>query len=320
MEDNIICISGIRDDNKATIVSISNNIIPNYDPSGNSNIYNVISEYFNCTQIVFDTKDNQQLKINRPSLIINEISDADTHKITLSKVESFQKNLKRNVPIINHPKYILETKRDSIYSNLKDIDNLYVPKTVRFSPKSPSEIFETIHKEKFKLPVIMRKAGDHGGISTLLIKSLDNIEIFNSVALNGDEFYLTQFVDYKVNNIYTKYRLVVICGQVYLRHIICSDNWLIHAQNKTDNNKSIQQKLQEEFEEKTIYKISPIIKKIHEVLKLEYFGIDCNIDENHNILIFEINANMNIFVGNNMDNINNISIALQKMISNYLKS
>lgn len=41
--------------------------------------------------------------------------------------------------------------------------------------------------------------------------------------------------------------------------------------------------------------IQPAITEIHRRLGLNYFGIDCNIDKDMNLLIFEINANINIF-------------------------
>ena len=48
------------------------------------------------------------------------------------------------------------------------------------------------------------------------------------------------------------------------------------------------------FNEQTLPMIRPVIDEITQRLKLEYYGIDCNIDEQGNTLIFEINANMNI--------------------------
>ena len=41
--------------------------------------------------------------------------------------------------------------------------------------------------------------------------------------------------------------------------------------------------------------IQPIITEIHRRLGLDYFGIDCHIDNEMNLLVFEINANMNVF-------------------------
>ncbi len=51
----------------------------------------------------------------------------------------------------------------------------------------------------------------------------------------------------------------------------------------------------------TFYKKPPAelankIRVIADRLKLDYFGIDCNLDEDGNMLIFEANANMNILI------------------------
>ena len=43
-----------------------------------------------------------------------------------------------------------------------------------------------------------------------------------------------------------------------------------------------------------IPEIRPAIREISERLQLEYFGVDCNIRPNGELLIFEANANMNV--------------------------
>ena len=35
------------------------------------------------------------------------------------------------------------------------------------------------------------------------------------------------------------------------------------------------------------------------MLQLDYFGIDCSIDEDMNIILFELNANMNVLIRSN---------------------
>ena len=55
----------------------------------------------------------------------------------------------------------------------------------------------------------------------------------------------------------------------------------------------------ETFDEKILPGIRPAIDEITKRLQLEYYGIDCNIDEQGNILIFEVNANMKILGSKN---------------------
>ncbi|MBD3790511.1 MAG: hypothetical protein IE885_09180, partial [Campylobacterales bacterium] len=172
-----------------------------------------------------------------------------------------------------------------------------VPKTVKIQPKSPGDIYDTIKKEGFEFPVIFRQAGDHGGISTIRVE--DETEQFYAFALDGRDYYLTQFVENAQDGIYAKYRLAVVDGEVFIRHVIFSDDWNIHSKSR----KYMQMNNEYEREERKILKsfnsaikpeIQVMIDAINKRLELDYFGMDCSIDKNMNLLVFEINANMNI--------------------------
>lgn len=216
----------------------------------------------------------------------------------------------------------MNTTRDNIYRLLQEVDKLHVPKTVKIQPKSPSDIYDTIEKEHFEFPVIFRQAGDHGGISTVKID--DKTEQFYAFPLDGRDYYLTQFVDYAdTMGIYTKYRLVVVDGEVYIRHVIFSDSWVIHSKSREymEKNKKYQSqeaKILKSFDIEIKPKIKDVINQIYQKLKLDYFGIDCYIDKDMNILVFEINANMGILLQTKgyifEDRIETIRQALIKMI------
>ncbi len=193
----------------------------------------------------------------------------------------------------------MKTTRDNIYQLLQGIDKLHVPKTVKIQPKSPAEIYDTIEKENFEFPVIFRQAGDHGGDSTIWIE--DTTEEFYAFPLDGRDYYLTQFVDYQEDGLYQKYRLIIIDGEVYLRHVKISDQWMVHHKTQIKNPEDLQKDISERFLDKIKPAIQPIITEIYNQLKLDYFGIDCYIDKNMNILTFEINANMIIFLQPKVD-------------------
>ncbi len=188
----------------------------------------------------------------------------------------------------------MKTTRDSIYQLLGGIDKLHVPKTVKIQPKSPSDVYDAIAKEGFEFPVIFRQAGDHGGVSTIRID--DNTQQFHAFALDGREYYLTQFVEYRENGLYEKIRLMVIDGKVYTRGTMISDQWLVHANNELFDANAMKMRKDslESFASVTEPIIRTTITEIYKRLNLDYFGIDCHIDHNKNILIFEINASMNV--------------------------
>jgi len=323
---NILFINGIPDDDILKINRIYKNGNIQWGGNGSTNISNFLqTNLFNRSTILFDTRMNQELPGHMIHGIFNQISDPDTHKITLQKADTFYQRVAKHVPFFNIPSQVMKTTRDNIYRLLQGINNLHIPKTVKIQPKSPQEIYEAITNEGFKFPVIFRQAGDHGGVSTIRVD--DETEQFYPFALDGRDYYLTQFVEYAKDGIYRKYRLVVVKGEVFIRHVIFSDEWIIHSESR----KYMQMHKEYEREEVKILdsfssvikpKIQATIDAIYQQLGLDYFGIDCVIDENFEVTVFEINANMNILFNNakSSDNpwnkqIDTIKKALINMIS-----
>ncbi|MDD2399251.1 MAG: hypothetical protein PHR75_01390 [Sulfurovum sp.] len=295
--------------------------------SGSANLVSFLqTDLFHRSNIVFDTNRDQELPKQMIHAVFNQISDPDTHKVTLQKADEFYKHVSKHVSFFNIPSRIMQTTRDNIYRLLQGIDKLHVPKTVKIQPRSPSDIYDAVKKEGFIFPVIFRQAGDHGGISTIRVE--DETEQFYAFALDGRDYYLTQFAEYAQEGIYAKYRLVVVDGEVFLRHVIFSDSWIIHSESRTfmESNKNYQQlekDIFKTFDKQIKPKIQPIIKEIYDRVKLDYFGIDCAIDEAFGLTLFEANANMNILLNNakSKDNIwtKQIDMIIRAIIKMILK-
>ena len=296
---NILFINGVADNQEVIISAITKNGNIHYGVSGSANVKSFIQgDEIASYTVTLDTDLKQQIS-TKPNIhaVFNQISDADSHKITLAKAENIYNTFGDKLPFFNSPANIMKTTRDNIYQLLQGIDKLHVPKTVRIQPKSPSDIYNVIEEEDFKFPVIFRQAGDHGGKSTLLIK--DKTDSFNAFALDGRDYYLTQFVDYAdEDGIYVKYRLIIIDGEVFIRHAIFGKKWMMHAGSQLEEKESNRYKrpIARRFLSKIKPVIQPIITEIHHRLGLDYFGIDCHIDDEMNLLIFEINTNMNILM------------------------
>ena len=293
---NILFINGIPDNHKVKVRKIQKDGSVSWGGSGSANVSNYLkNDLFDISDLIFDTNRDQKLPRKMIHAVFNQISDADSHKIALKKADDFYKAVSGNIPFFNAPSNVMKTTRDNIYQLLQGIEKLHVPKTVKLQPKSLSDIYDTIKKEDFKFPVIFRQAGDHGGISTILIK--DTTEAFYAFPLDGRDYYLTQFVDYKEDGIYAKYRLVVVDGEVFLRHAMFGKNWMVHAGSQLGEkeSKSYKVSVAKRFHREIKPLIQPVITEIYDCLGLDYFGIDCHIDNEMNLLVFEINANMNIF-------------------------
>jgi len=295
----ILFISGIADNKKTKVHQVHKNGNIRWGGSGSANLSSFLqNDLFDRFSVLFDTRNDQELPRQMIHAVFNQISDADTHKIALKKADDFYKAVSSQVPFFNPPSLIMKTTRDNIYRSLQGINKLHVPKTVKIQPKLPSDIYDVIKKEGFEYPVIFRQAGDHGGISTIRVEG--ETEQFYAFALDGRDYYLTQFVDYAKDGIYAKYRLVVVDGEVFIRHAIFSDSWVIHSKSREYMQKNKEYQRQEinilkTFNSKMKPKIQKTISEIHQCLGLDYFGIDCNIDQDMNLLVFEVNPNMNVF-------------------------
>lgn len=318
---NVLFLNGIEDNRNVKISKISKNGNIQWQSRGSTNLNNFLkNNYFTCSKLILDTTSNQELPQQIIHGVFNEIADADSHKITLQKAEDFYQAVSSHVPFLNIPSSVMKTTRDNIFKLLQDIDKLHVPKTVKIQPKSPQEIYETIQKEGFELPVIFRQAGDHDGISTIRVN--DKSEGFYAFALDGRNYYLTQYVEYvEKDGLYKKYRLLVVDGKVYLRHVKVSMDWMVYHKTQIENPEKVQQRSARRFfdHEKAIQKV---VNQIHHRLQLDYFGIDCYIDNKMNLLIFEINPSMGVFTKEKNDifskNVDEIRKAVIKMIESRI--
>lgn len=248
--------------------------------------------------LYLDASHTQEISVVNAHGIFNEISDPDTHRISLRKLADFIGKLPVALPVFNRPEKIINTARETIAQQFHNKAQLLVPKTIRIQPRTPAQIYQAAASHGLSLPFIFRQAGSHGGHRTIRVDTEG--EPFHASALDGRDYYLTQYVDYSNNNIFRKYRLVVVGGEVFLRHLIASDSWIIHSHSREFMAKHQEFQKQEvtafrTFDEVLKPRIQPIVQQIYTTCGLDFFGIDCSIDRDYTLTIFELNANMNIF-------------------------
>jgi glutathione synthase/RimK-type ligase-like ATP-grasp enzyme len=240
------------------------------------------------------------LHLERPELLFNEISDADTHKASLRKAKQLRK-IFPELRCINEPEAVEASTRDRVAQRLDGIDGLIVPRTLRFQPRSLQAVL-SLWKASFETPAILRRAGSHGGMDTVLLRHLEDVEKLHALPLDGSDYTMTEFVDYRSDDgLYRKYRFAVIDGEPFVRHVIMSEDWNIHAANRAEM-KQREDLLQEEvdriesFERELKPQIGKRLREISERMGLDFFGIDCNVTPQGDMILFEANANMNILV------------------------
>jgi glutathione synthase/RimK-type ligase-like ATP-grasp enzyme len=296
----ILFITGIND-NSMIGVTLNESNMPAYVYDGNCSLHGrlPLRKGVDAYAFIFGMG-VQQRKFafsEAPSLIINQIADADTHRGSLKRCIELCAQV--NSPVINRPQHILQTTRDLVSETLQGIPGVIMPRTVRFNPRSPEDVFARAEAEHFGWPFIVRLAGLHGGKSMIRVTGPEDYSSLHIFPFDGRDFYLTQYVDSRnTEGFYQRQRLIVIDGKAVLRGALYDEDWKVHGASRSfmlgRENWEVDRERSRLFESEVIPRLGPAIAEITRRLKLELYGIDCNMHTDGTMLIFEANANMNI--------------------------
>ncbi|MCP4597010.1 hypothetical protein [Neptuniibacter sp.] len=298
----IMFVSGIQD-NGVSVVSLDDQGRIRLDGKGSSNLQPfldvALNNWFECKRVLVSAENLKSMELKQqPILVVNEVSDPDSHAILLKQLSQKLKSVPS--PVINSPSQIELTKRSNTANILAPIKGVRVPHTIECRPQSVAAILQIWQKHFQKKPVILRAAGDHGGKSTLKLtrKTVPKLDQF---ALDGRVFTLSEYIDYKSEDgLYRKYRFALVAGRVILRHMIVSNHWMIHSRSRNymDENPQYydeEQSVLDEYLKQVPDSVLQKLSQINELVGLDYIGLDCTL-RNNEILVFELNANMNILV------------------------
>ena len=225
--------------------------------------------------------------------VVNFMADADVYGRGLSQATHFLR--KMGTPCFNHPSAVLATTRDGVARALDGVAGLVVPRTVKVTVSTRAQLKAAMDEAGIRFPVIVRLAGDHGGVSTARVNDDGDWEALNPLGWGGRPIYLTQYVDYAdADGRYRKLRLVVVGGQVFARHQIVSDNWLVHRRDRALGSDAEEQAFMESFDAVHKARLLPMVQAVAKRLGLDYFGMDVSLRPDGSVLLFEANATMNL--------------------------
>lgn len=301
MSSQILALQGVSNDSRVRVTINADGILQ-VVMSGGINAASYLQQRgWQVESLLLAPNDErQQHTVKKASLLLNEISDADSHSIALSKAISVR-NQFSNLYCLNEPSAIAQTTRDQVSAQLQDIAGVKMPKTLRLQVNHPSQIAAAMQKQ-FSGPVLFRKAGDHNGVSTVLLTAPDALDPVYRLALDGSAFYMSEFCDFRSpDGHYRKYRLAVVDGEPILRHMIVSDHWMIHSGSRQfmaahPELEAEEKSTIERFETDLKPELQDRVQAVRDRLKLDYFGIDANLQPDGALLIFEANANMNMLI------------------------
>lgn len=228
--------------------------------------------------------------------ILNLITDPDQNPRTLDNLKKLLREYRGKV--INHPDAVLRSTRDQVARLLGDIPGLTAPQVVRLRNAKPDLAAQAVERANMRFPMIVRLAGTHTGQVVGVVGDMD--ELRSSVRQPG-EHLITEFVDFRNSDgYYRKYRSFFIGRRMVFRHMLASDQWNVHAKNRSfmfekpellEQEKALFESAEGAFEEPVLATLAAVREK----MPLDYFGMDFGVADDGRVVLFEANATMNFF-------------------------
>jgi tetratricopeptide (TPR) repeat protein len=235
----------------------------------------------------------------KTDLVVNLVSDADCDAEVLACSRELIEALK--LPVINRPDLVSHTDREEISSLLAQFPQCVVPKTLLISAEA-LKAKPDIAALGFSYPVIIRPAGTHGGEGMELVHDAAALTVYlqNAVSKN---VYLTHYVNYaSPDGHFRKCRFIFVGSKIMPYHLAIGDHWKVHhATTRMAEHQWMQ-------DEESLFLDEPerffsvenfaALEAIRSAVGLDYFGIDCGLDPQGRLLVFEANASMLVHLHN----------------------
>ena len=228
-----------------------------------------------------------------PSLVVNQIADADTHRGALERCQELLQQV--NAPVLNPPGEVLRSRRDEVSGTLQGIDGVVVPRTIRVQPESPETVLSLAAADDMALPLIVRVAENFDEAGKVLVTDRDNLDGLNAFPFDGRDFYLTEFIDCRDNSgVCQAQRITVIDGEPVLRWAMFDDGWDVgsHSRRFMSGRESRGDDLArvQWFENDVMPSLAERIREITQRLKLDYYSIDCHVRPDGEMVVFQAGA------------------------------
>ncbi len=193
------------------------------------------------------------------------------------------------LPHLNAPANVAAADRASVYKTLQAIEHVRVPETLERSR-------EELAAQAPAFPAVVRPVGSQAGRDLAKVQSARELDEYLQ-AVEGRAFYVMPFINYAApDGYFRKYRLFVVGGKPYPCHLGISRDWMIHYYNAPMREnawmREEEQRLLEDFETVFPPQLRRAACDIAAALQLDYLGLDCTIDADGNLLLFEADPAM----------------------------
>lgn len=243
-------------------------------------------------------RNDPEVRDPRVDVVVNLVSETDFGLDVIASAIDLADSLER--PVVNHPRLILGTDRESISRRLAHVPDTVMPATMRIEA---TDLYRRVRDDAAPaLPVIVRHATTHGGEMMELVHTPEALLDFAEDA--GERMlYLTDYVDYSsADGLFRKYRFLFVGDDILPYHLAIGDGWKVHHAS-TRMGEVEWMRLEEQA-----FLADPggvfgahgmaALDTIRRQVGLDYCGIDCGLDAQGRVVIFEVNASMLIHSDN----------------------
>ena len=232
-------------------------------------------------------------------VVVNLISDADQAAAELPIAAALAARLGK--PVINDPAKIARTTRDAVAALLPGIEGCHVPKILRIEASADISLAALEAILPFPFPLLARPAGTHGGDDFERIETTEALSDFLG-RLGGDR-YLIEYVDYASHDGYfRKYRFIFVDDEILPYHLAIGRDWKLHRDSTDMGDHQWMQREEAAFLENpgAVFDAghTRALRAIRARIGLDYFGIDCGLDREGRLIVFEVNASMLVHADN----------------------
>jgi tetratricopeptide (TPR) repeat protein len=229
-------------------------------------------------------------------LVFNAISESERALPALDAAERFIAG--QSKPALNDPARVRRLSRDGAARLFADLADCRFPPTVRLARAAVAGAppVALVERRGLALPVVIRPRESHAGVDLERIESAEALTDYLA-RVDRPEYYVAPFVDYRsADGFYRKYRVIFVDGVPYPCHLAISRRWMIHYLN-ADTPEFVWMRAEEE---RFLADLSNVftgraLAALHAIgarCGVDYAGIDCALDAEGRVLVFEIDAAM----------------------------
>ncbi|WAH43490.1 tetratricopeptide repeat protein [Alicyclobacillus fastidiosus] len=263
---------------------------------GNTPTANFLDDRVFQTFVVFVEFCDSDTPLPPHEFVFNAISDAD---LAYPALEAAQVILERtSAPVINDPSDVLFTRRVDIAHRFSQVPGVITPRTAVLSRAllQSSDACTALMNQGFEFPILLRRPGFHTGRHFIRVN--DALELVSAIDdLKGDDFLVLQYLNSQAaDGSFRKYRVMMIQGKLYPLHLAISRDWKVHYFTSEmaaySGYRAEEAVFLQDMSAVLGGRIMAALKRIQHELKLDYAGIDFGVNEDGDLLLFEVNATM----------------------------